>query len=563
MTALVWQYVFKTDVPFHKQIAIVLITVGIIFKDFGQRDEAGSIIDSGVASQQNDGLGRFVGIGSTSLILFQMLSSVLAGVVSSLTAPYYFSLWSHFASTICVPSFLIILSQCNEKLLKDDACSQNIQNMALYLDSIGINLIIAMALLAAMFINGEADAIDVKALLATSPSSILIVWTLATAGIISSMVLRHVNSITKGVASASEMVLIAIVECLFYGHVYTKKEVLGMAFACFGMVVFGISPSMAEAVITQQSHLRGLRRTGVVLCGGLSLSAGLAFHTYHLLPAGDVLDELGILFLPPSNQASPLKVDESSKATSGILACIESRDDVIHAMALAESFKDIYHTTNLRLELYHSSRLSPYLSALIESVEGVNTIDITRFNLSDKDCLSDSLSVTRLENIIVIEPFTLLLPRGLKATANEEDAKATSRVTTTSAKVAATIDSLSSQGLEFEHISYRHLITSGKVETIRSGKGGSGYIGHYHQSSNHLPFDYVLLDRDVITWASYYAADDAICPNCPMVAVQSMRSALKKYRVWLSKVMLDRPSIGWVSAHYCMPFDNTSSSLFL
>ena len=250
-------------------------------------------------------------------------------------------------------------------------------------------------------------------------------------------------------------------------------------------------------------------------------------------------------------EVSPSKVDVSSKA--GVLACIESRDDTIHAMALAESFKDIYHTTGLRLELYHYSRLSPYLSALIESIEGVNTIDITRFNLSDKDCLSASLSVTRLESIIVMEPFTLLLPRGLEATANEDDANDTRRVTTTSAKVSAKIDSLSSKGLEFEHISYD---TSGEVETLRRGKGSSGYVGHYHHSS-HLPFDYVLLDRDVITWASYYAAAKATCPNyCPPIALQTVQSTLKMYRFWLSKVLLDRPSIGWVSMvqHMIVPF---------
>ncbi len=249
---------------------------------------------------------------------------------------------------------------------------------------------------------------------------------------------------------------------------------------------------------------------------------------------------------------SPLKFDVpvSPRATSGILACIESTHDVVHAMALAESFKDIYHTTNLQLELYHSSRLSPYLSALIESNEGVKTIDITRFNLADKDCMSASLSVTRLENIILIEPFTLLLPRDLEATANEEDLNDSRRVTTTSAKVAATIDSLSSQELEFEHISYRRLITSGKVELIRSGN--SGYIGHYHHSI-HVPFDYVLLDPDIITYLSYYAADEVTCPNCPMAVVQAILPALRRYQVWLSKVMLDRPSIGWVSAHYCVP----------
>ena len=173
MTAIVWQKLFSSYITPMQKFALILITCGIIFKNSGA---------SSTEQTEENLLQNHSTSGSTTrtiLIILQMMCSVMAGVL-------------------------------NEKLLKRDGIggghnkNPHMQNIALYINSIGINLLVVLYLHITLFFKSYNDNqrhIGILAMLNSvmaSSSSILTILTLAVAGIISSLVLRYENSITKG-----------------------------------------------------------------------------------------------------------------------------------------------------------------------------------------------------------------------------------------------------------------------------------------------------------------------------------------------------------------------------
>jgi drug/metabolite transporter (DMT)-like permease len=205
MTAVAWQWAFKVQIPPIRQLAIMLITSGILAKDcLGQGQDPVSKVGYG-----DEDLISSSYLATVMLILVQMACSVMAGIY-------------------------------NEKLLKDDVCNQYLQNICLYVNSIGINILIGGGIVISR--KDEFDfASEMKMLM--SPISIAIVFTLATAGITSAMVLRYENSITKGIASASETALTAMIECFWYGRVFMVPESFGITLVCAGTALYFFSPS--------------------------------------------------------------------------------------------------------------------------------------------------------------------------------------------------------------------------------------------------------------------------------------------------------------------------------
>ena len=241
MTAIAWQMAFKVQISPIRLLAIILITSGILAKE-GLRQGQDPVSKYGDGDGDED-LILSSYLATVMLILVQMACSVMAGIY-------------------------------NEKLLKNDVCNQYLQNICLYVNSIGINILIVGGIV----ISGKYEfdfASEMKTLM--SPISISIVLTLATAGITSAMVLRYENSITKGIASASETALTAMVEWFWYGRVFMVPELFGITLVSAGTALYFFSPSTRKK--EKPGLLKGahsIRRAGLVASIFL-LSLVLAF----------------------------------------------------------------------------------------------------------------------------------------------------------------------------------------------------------------------------------------------------------------------------------------------
>uniref|UniRef100_A0A7S1FN09 Beta-lactamase-related domain-containing protein n=1 Tax=Corethron hystrix TaxID=216773 RepID=A0A7S1FN09_9STRA len=192
MVAYTWQTIFRIQFPPLKKVGLALITCGIFAKGYNSSAGGGdyaSSADYSTTSMLSGGL----------LILVQMACSVVASVY-------------------------------NEKLLKGNPCNQHLQNICLYINSIVINCVIFT------FMNTDSD----KESPVFTLDSAKIIITLASAGIISSMVLRFVDSVTKSVASASEIVFTYIIDVLFFQYSLTFAEIVSVGFVMTGTVLYSM-----------------------------------------------------------------------------------------------------------------------------------------------------------------------------------------------------------------------------------------------------------------------------------------------------------------------------------
>lgn len=196
MTAAVWQIQFGVQIATMRKVALILITLGIFAKDMTGQEPSTDEENKG-----GDSISSYY--AAVLLILFQMSCSVMAGIY-------------------------------NEKLLKHDVCNQYLQNICLYFNSVIINLLIGTGFMR----SKESISFASEMEMLMTPISILIVLTLATAGIMSSMVLRYENSITKGVASASETILASMIEFFCYGYTFLIPELFGIILVGVGTVLY-------------------------------------------------------------------------------------------------------------------------------------------------------------------------------------------------------------------------------------------------------------------------------------------------------------------------------------
>ena len=260
MTTVVWQMHFKTHVTAVKKGAVILITCGMLVKDIIER---GGVSDLDSATVSSSSSFNLAGIGGLFLIVFQMSCSVSAGVY-------------------------------NEKLLKHVKCDQNVQNIALYVNSIGVNLLVVLAMQIKIVVSGEggmnsgggvgsmlANHLYILKTLVASTSSVLIIFTLATAGIMSSLILRHENSVTKGVASASEIPLTTVIEYCYFGQVYQAPEILGVMLVTLGTVVYSLPASS-----TKNEHTENIFSVWRLVRRGLICALFLLFASAHLMKIG-------------------------------------------------------------------------------------------------------------------------------------------------------------------------------------------------------------------------------------------------------------------------------------
>lgn len=206
MTALVWQLVLNVDIPAVRRVSLFVISAGIVVKGWPSTEET-----------KEEEHGDLHGI---LFVVLQMSCSVLASVY-------------------------------NEILLKKNSFSPHLQNLCLYLDSVAANIFIGV--IVGVRKSEEFNLLEDLQLF-LSPVNIAIVLTLATAGIMSSMVLRYENSVTKGVASASETIFTPIAQYVFLGSTFVTSEVVAATLVGFGTVLYGCPVDSKRLLPTERNR---------------------------------------------------------------------------------------------------------------------------------------------------------------------------------------------------------------------------------------------------------------------------------------------------------------------
>jgi Membrane transporters of cations and cationic drugs len=195
LTAIVWQIFFKTSLSKKKVAALILITLGIFVKDFRIDDK-----------HHNDGNNSKE---SVQLHIFPIIVQTMCGVMASL---------------------------CNEKMLKNLNYNQHLQNMLLYLNSIIVNVFIAMVL----SVRGNLNVNKEIEHLASSKLTEIIIILLVGAGILSAMMLKYVGSVSKGVAAASIMALMPLAEYYWFGHTCNISDLFSVGIVTTGVILYTV-----------------------------------------------------------------------------------------------------------------------------------------------------------------------------------------------------------------------------------------------------------------------------------------------------------------------------------
>lgn len=197
MTSFLWQWVFGEKIPRSRKIALGLITVGVIMKD------ANELFDgSPTAARSRAFAERAIRAG---FILCQMLCGALASVYT-------------------------------EKNLKSEHHLQ-LQSMCLYIDSIFFNVVLATL----NFDSTEKKFSvlrDLGVLCSGYPMGIAL--NLTAIGIVTSFLLRYVNSVAKAVASASEVIFTTVLGHILFDIQVTPNIVLSVSFVAVGTALYAV-----------------------------------------------------------------------------------------------------------------------------------------------------------------------------------------------------------------------------------------------------------------------------------------------------------------------------------
>jgi len=259
-----------------------------------------------------------------------------------------------------------------------------------------------------------------------------------------------------------------------------------------------------------------------------------------------------------------------------------SRADVVQALELAHSIDEYNRNgTDVKLELYHQSSLSPFLTAKLESYEGVQVVEIKKPSSS---CIVDSLLITGITDVVLVETSIVFISQPAQPEKKESLAP-TSICNPTSTSVrrrrAGTVTSTSFQldiGLKsfinlqkdckFQHAySYQSGLEAGTIakenmfiEEI-SGDVPASYVGavhtpgHYsHGLFSHTPtyaFMYPLQGN--IELMSYHSRSKFVCGESGSLLTDydgdlslQLMATFHRYNEWKRILLLDRP-VGWIA----------------
>lgn len=212
VTGLLYERMLNRKLSQLQWVAMVLLTIGCMVKEANQ-------FGVGDASEKVTPLLMY------GLILVQTFCAVFAGVY-------------------------------NEVLLKSDVqMSINLQNVFMYLNSIVANVVF-MAI--GMSNYTLADAVKWENIAPVlSPNVLSIVLCYALIGVVTSMVLKHLNSVLKTIAAALEIFLTAITSLAFFAIPIDSYTWIASVLVSLGVYIYSVYPYVAPAAPAARSPSAG------------------------------------------------------------------------------------------------------------------------------------------------------------------------------------------------------------------------------------------------------------------------------------------------------------------
>ena len=251
-----------------------------------------------------------------------------------------------------------------------------------------------------------------------------------------------------------------------------------------------------------------------------------------------------------------------------------SRKDAVFALELAQSIhgQQINDTADVTLELYHYSSLSPFLIAKLELNKGVEVVAIKNPSAS---CIVDSLSMTRLTDVVLVEPSIVLMSQPMqqkkekpvlspKIICNRTSIEVGS-VTSTSLMIDDDLKAFAKlqKDCKFQRLySYRSSIQAGALvmqDILLNGSPvnlSSSYVGTMHTPGrysyslfSHLStFAFMYPARSNIDWISNHDNGSLVCGGSESIFVDctidvhlQIELFLHRHRDWIRVLLLDRP----------------------
>ncbi|CAI5738766.1 unnamed protein product [Hyaloperonospora brassicae] len=209
VTGILHQMMFKKRLNRNQWVSLGVTTVGCAIKTLGSPD-----LLSGSPDQSNDATSPpLVAYG---LLMVQLLSSTFAGVY-------------------------------NEVLLKKQASIPvNLQNVFMYIDSIVCTLAMLALGLTGQTAQEALTMANVRVLFSRHVLPMVLI--MSCIGVVTSLFLKHLDSIRKAIASALELVFLPLLSAVFFGQAVTLYTAAAVSFVSFGVYMYSL-PVEATAMI--------------------------------------------------------------------------------------------------------------------------------------------------------------------------------------------------------------------------------------------------------------------------------------------------------------------------
>lgn len=206
------------------------------------------------------------------------------------------------------------------------------------------------------------------------------------------------------------------------------------------------------------------------------------------------------------------------------------------------------------LELYHYGTISPYLEAKLQQQRHVLVIKINDASSKFNSCILDSLKITRLSTVTIVEPSTFLIPKSKEHILHQRGVViSTSLIIDRALAVASSFE-----GFKFHHIySYESILALAKGKLVMQdilSKDSSQHLGKAHLAYI-LPFYFIHFSINVGQWSSYLSSRgrlDCRSPSnddskrCSSEVLPEIRAYLLRNKEHATTLLLDRP-VGWIA----------------
>ena len=239
------------------------------------------------------------------------------------------------------------------------------------------------------------------------------------------------------------------------------------------------------------------------------------------------------------------------------------------ALELAHSFHNRTTSKHAKLEVYHNAILSPYLTASLEILSNnIRVIQLEQSQGEVNSCVQDALSLTKLNDVILLEPSLVLLAydplrkRRVADVTNSQIICSKSFTNGTSRKVTSTSQKLDdavhrflqskhnckfAQANFFMHNTQRKSIV--KQEIMLDDK--STTIGNIYISDQ---ISFIYPKQGIFEWSSHYIdssvfycrTEEHVLEECDVSKSMDLLLALRRRHSWKSLVLLDR-QVGWIA----------------